>query len=88
MPIIPIIRGMSHVPTVFHSSLFKEKSQFGVDKDVLIVGTGETGMDLAYLAIQAPTKSVTLCHRDGFHSVSKASSVLAALERCMSLTLL
>jgi dimethylaniline monooxygenase (N-oxide forming) len=33
---------------------------------VLILGSGETGMDLAYLAVTSPTKSVTLSHRDGF----------------------
>jgi cation diffusion facilitator CzcD-associated flavoprotein CzcO len=65
-PNIPIIDGIGNVPTVIHSSEFKERKQFGVDKNVLIAGSGETGMDIAYLAITSPTKSVTLCHRDGF----------------------
>lgn len=49
-----------------HSSQFKEKAQFGSGKDVLIAGSGETGMDLAYMAVNSDTRSVTLCHRDGF----------------------
>jgi dimethylaniline monooxygenase (N-oxide forming) len=65
-PNIPDIQGLKNVPTVIHSSEFKERRQFGVGKNVLIVGSGETGMDIAYLAITSPTKSVTLCHRDGF----------------------
>ncbi|KAE9364762.1 FAD/NAD(P)-binding domain-containing protein [Stipitochalara longipes BDJ] len=65
-PNIPALEGLRNVPTVIHSSEFKGRKQFGVDKDVLIVGSGETGMDIAYLAITSPTKSVTLCHRDGF----------------------
>ncbi|TVY68852.1 Dimethylaniline monooxygenase [N-oxide-forming] [Lachnellula suecica] len=66
-PNIPDIDGLENVPMVIHSSDFKEKKQFGVGKDVLIVGSGETGMDLAYMAVTSDTKSVTLSHRDGFH---------------------
>ena len=71
-PNIPKIKGLAHVPTVMHSSEFKDRSQFGKDRNVLIVGSGETGMDLAYLAITADTKSVTLTHRDGFLCAPKA----------------
>jgi dimethylaniline monooxygenase (N-oxide forming) len=39
----------------------------------MILGSGETGMDLAYLAVTSPTKSVTLCHRDGFLCAPKVS---------------
>lgn len=66
-PNIPQIEGLGNIPVVLHSSEFKVKSQFGVGKDVLIVGSGETGMDLAYMAVTSETKSVTLSHRDGFH---------------------
>lgn len=65
-PNIPKVDGLERIPALMHSSQFKGRKQFGVDKNVLILGTGETGMDLAYLAITSPTKSVTLCHRDGF----------------------
>ncbi|KAK0103069.1 hypothetical protein ONS95_000754 [Cadophora gregata] len=65
-PNIPDIGGLKAVPTVIHSSQFKEKAQFGSGKNVMIVGSGETGMDLAYMAINSDAKSVTLCHRDGF----------------------
>jgi dimethylaniline monooxygenase (N-oxide forming) len=70
-PNIPPIEGLSNVPMVMHSSDFKEKRQFGVGKDVLIVGSGETGMDVAHMAVTSNTKSVTLCHRDGFHVAPK-----------------
>ena len=72
-PNIPPIEGLGNVPIAMHSSDFKERSQFGVDKDILIVGSGETGMDIAHLAVTSDTKSVTLCHRDGFHCAPKAS---------------
>lgn len=65
-PNIPLIPGLENAPTVIHSSEFKERTQFGKDKDVLIVGSGETGMDIAYLAVTSDTNSVTLCHNDGF----------------------
>ncbi len=66
VPNIPHIKGLQRIRKVIHSSEFKERSQFGVGKDVLILGSGETGMDSAYLAVTSPTKSVTLSHRDGF----------------------
>lgn len=56
---------------LLHSSDFKSRSQFGKDKTVLILGVGETAMDIAHLAITSPTKRVILCHRDGFISSPK-----------------
>ena len=70
-PNIPDIKGTENVSVRMHSSNFKARKQFGEDKNVLILGSGETGMDLAYLAITSPTNSVTLCHRDGFCSAPK-----------------
>ncbi|KAK9772394.1 putative FAD/NAD(P)-binding domain-containing protein [Seiridium cardinale] len=70
-PNIPFIDGMEKIPTVIHSAEFKTRSQFGQDQTVLILGTGETGMDIAYLAITSPTKRVVLSHRDGFCVVPK-----------------
>lgn len=61
---------------VVHSSDFKTKTQFGSGLDVLIVGSGETGMDLAYMAVTGDTKSVTLCHRDGFHVAPKVRQII------------
>ena len=72
LPNTPRIYGLRHLPTVMHSSEFKEKKQFGVAKNVLILGSGKTGMDLAYMAVTSDTKSVTLSHRDGFHCGLKA----------------
>jgi dimethylaniline monooxygenase (N-oxide forming) len=74
-PNIPEIKGLENVENVIHSSEFKERKQFGEDKDVLIMGSGETGMDIAYLAITSNTKSVTLCHRDGFLCAPKVSFI-------------
>lgn len=73
-PSIPVIDGMDQVQTVIHSADFKARSQFGIGKTVAILGTGETGLDIAYLAITSPTKRVVLCHRDGFCAVPKVSA--------------
>lgn len=74
-PAVPQVKGIEHIPLVLHSSDFKEKKQFGQDTNVVVLGTGETGMDLAYLAVTSPTKSVTLCHRDGFFCAPKVMRV-------------
>nr|CDI56133.1 related to flavin-containing monooxygenase [Melanopsichium pennsylvanicum 4] len=48
-----------------HSSQFKDRSLFR-GKRVLIMGTGETGMDMAYEAVKAGAQEVVLCTRSGF----------------------
>lgn len=73
IPDIPRIEGIERVPLVLHSSELKSRSQFGVDTNVVVLGAGETAMDIAYLAITAETKSVTICHRDGFFCGPKVS---------------
>ena len=70
-PNIPRIRGIEHVPKAFHSSKFKERKQFGVNNNILVLGAGETAMDISYLAITSPTNSVTLCHRGGWKNEPK-----------------
>jgi len=65
-PSIPPIPGIEHVPKSMHSSEFKSRDMFGTDKDVLLLGVGETGMDLAHMAVTSQTKTVTLCHRNGW----------------------
>ncbi|POR32526.1 Dimethylaniline monooxygenase [N-oxide-forming] 2 [Tolypocladium paradoxum] len=67
-PNIPQLKGIEKVPLVIHSSEFKVRKQFGVDKTVMVLGAGETGSDMAYLAATSPTRRVLMCHRDGFHS--------------------
>lgn len=66
IPDMPHVEGIERAGTVLHSSEVKSRAQFGVDKNVIVLGAGETAMDLAYLAVTSPTKSVTICHRDGF----------------------
>jgi dimethylaniline monooxygenase (N-oxide forming) len=80
LPNVPQLVGIENVPAVLHSSRFKERNQFGVDKNIMILGSGETGMDLAFLAITSPTKSVTLCHRDGFLCAPKVSGCVCVLH--------
>ncbi|KAI1774408.1 FAD/NAD(P)-binding domain-containing protein [Hypoxylon cercidicola] len=70
-PSIPEIEGIDRVPTVFHSSTLKRRDQFGVGKNVLILGSGETGADVSVLAVTSATRRVVLCHRDGFHLAPK-----------------
>ncbi|RYP65886.1 hypothetical protein DL771_008070 [Monosporascus sp. 5C6A] len=70
-PNIPSIRGIDKVPKSFHSSLFKSREQFGSNTTVVVLGTGETAMDIAHLAVTAPTKRVVICHHEGFSVVAK-----------------
>lgn len=72
-PYIPHLTGVEHIPVVLHSSEFKTRQQFGKNKTVMIIGSGETSGDLAYLAITGDTKQVVLCHRDGFLAAPKVS---------------
>ncbi|KAI0078958.1 FAD/NAD(P)-binding domain-containing protein [Panus rudis PR-1116 ss-1] len=58
-------------PAVIHSVQYKSRSQL-TGRRVLILGTGETGMDLAYEAAKAGAKEVVLCSRAGFLSFPKA----------------
>ncbi|KAF8969949.1 FAD/NAD-P-binding domain-containing protein [Flammula alnicola] len=82
-PSIPTIPGIEHIlnpqtsekdevtRTVFHSMEYKLRSQLA-GRRVMILGTGETGMDLAYEAVKAGAKQVVLCSRAGFLSFPKA----------------
>lgn len=72
-PSIPNLEGVERVPIAKHSSTFKTREEFGVDKTVVVLGTGETGIDLAHLAVTSPSKRVVLCHRDGFLGAPKVS---------------
>ena len=74
-PHVPAIKGFEHIPKFLHSSDFKERKQFGENKNILILGAGETAMDIGYLAITSPTNSVTLCHRGGWKNEPKVSYV-------------
>ncbi|KIY66071.1 FAD/NAD-P-binding domain-containing protein [Cylindrobasidium torrendii FP15055 ss-10] len=77
IPSIPSIPGVEHLAAqtppvkVFHSHEYKTRSQFE-GKRVMILGTGETGMDLAYESAKAGAKEVVLCTRAGFLSFPKA----------------
>lgn len=66
-PNVPHISGVENVPLTMHSSEFKTRYQFGVNKVVLVLGSGETAADIAYLAVTSPTTRVVMCHRNGFH---------------------
>lgn len=70
-PNIPDLPGVDKVPVVKHSADFKARDEFGNDKTVVVLGTGETGIDMAHLAVTSPTKRVILCHRDGFLGAPK-----------------
>ena len=70
-PNLPNLPGIEHVPVSMHSADFKSREQFGQGKTVVVLGTGETGIDVAHLAVTSPTKEVVLCHRDGFLGAPK-----------------
>ncbi|KAF8889777.1 FAD/NAD-P-binding domain-containing protein [Gymnopilus junonius] len=82
-PSIPQISGIEHIlrssdsdgdnypPAIFHSVQYKARSQLA-GRHVMILGSGETGMDLTYEAVKAGAKQVILCSRSGFLSFPKA----------------
>ncbi|KZL79173.1 dimethylaniline monooxygenase [Colletotrichum incanum] len=70
VPSIPPIQGIDGVQTL-HSSKVKTRQQFGTDTSVMILGAGETAMDLAHLAVTSEAHEVTLCHKDGFFCAKK-----------------
>lgn len=74
VPNIPNILGIENVPIILHSWEVREKAQFGVGKDVVIVGSGDSALEMAHLAATADTKSVTVTHRGGFLIAPKVSS--------------
>ncbi|KAF8130460.1 FAD/NAD(P)-binding domain-containing protein [Mycena galopus ATCC 62051] len=82
IPSIPAVPGIEHVlnpenhasgtvPSAYHSVEYKSRSQL-TGRRVMVLGTGETGMDLAYEAAKAGAKEVVLCSRSGFLSFPKA----------------
>lgn len=70
----PDIPGLEHVPVTIHSGDFKKREQFGKDTTVLVLGSGETGADMCYLAITSPTKRVILSHKDGWIAAPKKAT--------------
>lgn len=73
-PNIPQLPGIENIKgEVFHSSQYKLRSQL-TGKNVLILGCGETAMDIAYDSIKANARSVTMSFRTGFLSFPKALS--------------
>ncbi|KAJ4862012.1 flavin-binding monooxygenase-like domain-containing protein [Trichoderma breve] len=71
IPNIPNLSGIEHVPVVMHSADFKSRKQFGKGKTVMVIGSGETGADICYLAVTGDTDRVILCHRDGWLGAPK-----------------
>ncbi|TVY90644.1 Dimethylaniline monooxygenase [N-oxide-forming], partial [Lachnellula willkommii] len=62
-PNVPDIAGIENIPLVLHSSQFKARNQFGKNTNVVVLGSGETGMDpapVAHLAVTSPTRTVAL----------------------------
>jgi dimethylaniline monooxygenase (N-oxide forming) len=69
-PNCPSILGLDYIPEVIHSSQYKQRSQL-TGKDVLVLGLGETSMDISYESIQAGANSVHVAHRHGCLSFPK-----------------
>ena len=74
-PNIPLIPGLNlnptaHSPEWMHSSSYKSRSQVS-GKSVLVLGAGETGMDVAYESLLSPAKKVWMGVRGGFLSFPK-----------------
>ena len=70
-PNIPTIPGIENFHgEAYHSSQDKSPRQL-VGKNILILGCGETAMDIAYESIKADALIVTMCFRTGFLSFPK-----------------
>ncbi|KAK1973267.1 hypothetical protein LZ30DRAFT_38692 [Colletotrichum cereale] len=80
VPSIPAIQGLDGVQTL-HSSEVKERQQFGTNTSVMILGAGETAMDLAHLAVTSKAREVTLCHKDGFFCAKKTLPLPVLLKK-------
>ncbi|KAJ6488542.1 hypothetical protein C8R47DRAFT_1274772 [Mycena vitilis] len=90
VPSIPDIPGIEHVlnpenhppgtptPEVHHSADHKTRAELA-GRRVMIMGTGETGFDLAYEAAKAGAKEAVLCTRAGFLSFPKSFNGLRIL---------
>lgn len=61
-PKIPVAVQDSIEHQVYHSADYKSRAQLA-GRSVMILGTGETGHDLAYEAVKAGATQVTLCTR-------------------------
>ncbi|KAF6795936.1 dimethylaniline monooxygenase [Colletotrichum sojae] len=71
VPSIPSIEGLGGAAKVLHSSEVKGRHQFGPNTSVMVLGAGETAMDLAHLAVTSEAREVVLCHKDGFFCAKK-----------------
>ncbi|KAF7441087.1 hypothetical protein PC9H_001436 [Pleurotus ostreatus] len=71
IPAVPELPGIGHIAQAFHSHEYKSRDQLA-GRRVMILGTGETGMDIAYEAAKSDAKQVVLCSRSGFLSFPKA----------------
>lgn len=74
-PNIPSIPGLNSgntagSPSWIHSSDYKSRSQLK-SKKVLVLGAGETGMDVAYESVLSPAKQTWMGIRGGFLSFPK-----------------
>jgi dimethylaniline monooxygenase (N-oxide forming) len=69
-PAWPDIPGIEFVPEVMHSSQYKGREQL-IGKRVMVLGCGETAMDIAYESCKAGAQEVVLCHRGGYLSIPK-----------------
>lgn len=69
-PSIPDIRGIENIKERIHSSQYKCRKQIA-GKRVLVLGCGETAMDIAYEAIKSDCPQVVMSQRGGFLSFPK-----------------
>ncbi|KAI3535416.1 dimethylaniline monooxygenase [Colletotrichum abscissum] len=70
VPSISYIEGLENVKHL-HSSEVKERTRFGLNTSVMILGVGETAMDLAHLAVTSEAREVVMCHKGGFFCAKK-----------------
>ncbi|KAK1658148.1 dimethylaniline monooxygenase [Colletotrichum godetiae] len=79
VPFIPSIEGLENM-SYLHSSEVKERRQFGSNTSIMILGAGETAMDIAHLAITSEAQEVVMCHKGGFFCAKKVVPLPVVLQ--------
>ena len=83
VPYVPTALTRGFTGEVIHSSDYKNDTPFrgvnsnGDPKRVLVIGCGETGMDVVYQAVYSTSSPVHLCVRKGFLSIPHEISGIA-----------
>ena len=80
--VVPVLAGSEVVLNQAHSSNIKTREDFPADGTVVVFGAGETGLDMAWLAVTSRAKRVVLSTRDGFFCGPKVRPEKVTILKC------